>query len=73
MADTYIGAIPWYTGTTLDDGLRYFGNKVMERPNLLLAKPFRMIVKYRYRIGGIGTVYVGTVISGTNSPLFLKC
>lgn len=52
--------IPWYTGPTLVEALDNF--KVPKRP---IKKPLRIPIQDVYQIGGIGTVPVGRVESGT--------
>jgi len=66
---------PWYQGWTTDvDGKRVTGKTLLEAINHLKEpkrpsdKPLRIPVQDVYKVGGVGTVSVGRVESGTIKP-----
>ena len=53
----------WFEGKSLYDAM-----KSINIPSRLLDQPFRMAVMDSYRIGGVGTVIVGKIVSGRVQP-----
>jgi len=60
--------LPWYNGPTLLQAL-----DAIEPPKRPLDKPLRLPLQDVYKIGGIGTVPVGRVETGTLKPGMKIC